>query len=108
MCSAHIFKVTYMCLHTLICGAFFTDACSFPNRWFADDSPLRSSAKFQYYGIFNNAILSLKDSLLPNIIVFTLDFSISLQREIPEYWNFQWRSFLMKRDKSVILLRFIA
>ncbi len=36
MCSAHIFKVAYMCLLALIiCGAiiFFTDDCSFPNRW---------------------------------------------------------------------------
>ena len=34
MCSAHIFKVAYMCLLALIiCGAFFTDAYSFPNRW---------------------------------------------------------------------------
>ena len=36
MCSAHIFKVAYMCLLALIiCGViiFFTDDCSFPNRW---------------------------------------------------------------------------
>ena len=33
MCSAHIFKVAYMYLCTLICSAlnFFADACDFPN-----------------------------------------------------------------------------
>ena len=53
MCSAHIFKVIYMYLYAIIRGTliFFTDACSFPNRWFAG-APLHSGAKFLYYGIY--------------------------------------------------------
>ena len=111
MCSAHIFKVAYMYLYTRICGAlaFFADTCSLtvrfcghlalyvcPQKW---TLPIQGSAKFQNTGIFNGAFLRANNVLLPNIIDFTLNFSLCSRCEIPEYWNFHRRDFLIKRGK---------
>ena len=65
--------------------------------------PIQCSAKFHNIGISDNAILSVKDRLLLNITVFTLNFPISLQHKIPVLWNFQWRDFLIKRGKIALL-----
>ena len=50
--------------------------------------PIQDNAKFRYYGIFNGATLGVNDGLLPNILVFTPNFSIRRQSEIPEYRDF--------------------
>ena len=92
MCRTHIFKVVYM-----RCPHFLADACSFPNRPVLRTSHIRS-AKFQYYGISNNTILSAKNRLLLNILVFTLNFPISQLRKIPVLWNFQQHDFERKRQ----------
>ena len=46
------------------------------------------AAKFHNTGIFNDAFLRVNNGLLPNILDFTLIFSIRRQRKIPVYWNF--------------------
>ena len=46
------------------------------------------AAKFHNTGIFNDAFLRVNNGLLPNILVFTLNFSIRRQLKIPVYWNF--------------------
>ena len=46
------------------------------------------NAKFQNIGIFNDAILCVNNGLLPNILVFTLNFSLCSRCKIPVYWNF--------------------
>ena len=92
MCRTHIFKVVYM-----RCPHFLADAYAFPNRPVLRTSHIHS-AKFQYYGISNNTILSVKDRLLLNIIVFTPNFPISQLRKIPVLWNFRQRDF--EREKQ--------
>ena len=46
------------------------------------------AVKFHNTGIFNDAFLRVNNGLLPNILVFTLNFSIRRQLKIPVYWNF--------------------
>ena len=46
------------------------------------------AAKFHNTGIFNDAFLRVNNGLLPNILVFTLNFSIRRQLKIPVLWNF--------------------
>ena len=116
MCRTHIFKVVYKRR-----PHFLADDCSFPDcpvLWtprfyylsgFVDTAlftvcpvlwtlPIQCSAKFHNIGISDNAILSVKDRLLLNILVFTPNFPISQQRKIPEYWNFRQRNFERERQ----------
>ena len=84
----HLIGVWLPLNYTLNCLSAFVDTLLFtacPVLW---TLPIQDSAKFRYYGSFNGAILRVKDRLLLNIIVFTLDFSISQQRKIPVLWNF--------------------
>ena len=64
---------------------------------------IHGNAKFQNIGIFNGAVLRVNNGLLPNIIAFTLNFSLCSRCIIPVYWNFQWRHFLIKRGKIALL-----
>ena len=110
MCSAHIFKLLIMYAIRNMCRThifkvvykrrphFLADDCSFPDCPVLWTLPIQCSAKFHNIGISNNAILSVKDRLLLNILVFTLNFPISQQRKIPEYWNFQQLNFERERQ----------
>ena len=54
MCNAHVFRLficTYMRLYA-VPSSFLRTLVLFLTVGFADDSPLRSSAKFRYYGIY--------------------------------------------------------
>ena len=64
---------------------------------------IHGNAKFQYIGICNGAVLRVNNGLLPNIIAFTLNFSLCSRCIIPVYWNLQWRNFLIKRGKIALL-----
>ena len=64
---------------------------------------IHGNAKFQYIGIFNGSVLRVNNGLLPNIIAFTLNFSLCSRCIIPVYWNLQWRNFLIKRGKIALL-----
>ena len=44
---------------------------------------IHGNSKFQHIGIFNDAFLRVNNGFLPNILAFTLNFSIRRQSEIP-------------------------
>ena len=88
----------HFCGHRAIycLSGFAGTALLLPVR-FCGHFPFAGNSKFHNTGIFNDAFLRANDGLLPNILVFTLNFSLCSRREIPVYWNF-YRAFLYVND----------